>query len=1004
MSAEVSNVGEDMVRFPDMIIAIGGAGKRLVKDMLKKEWFVRKIIQLFELGQRSGGGYRGTIIRIIDSDKTMIAQDRKEIEEIRSLINKIGRDIGGDRDYAKDVFDLDNDCIVDISCESANELLDPNFVRDVKRRIDVRVWWISDDENGISELASKIDRDFLSASFVNGVNRRRFLSKALIYHYLTKEKEESNPLVMMRAGRYVAIVTSLGGGTGSGTFLDVAKYLKKKMPNCSIILFAVLPTDLEPENECCNAYSALSELEKFVEIKKEFDLIVLMPIDHSGYRGGDVKDSSYYGLIEFSENFPYIFTAVCERFFSHDPKMGEVQIKPHPYKKFVIACSYIVRYAAEYAIKKEERIKEAISTFIEYCDKEEGLRKRIDELLNEVGIKSDDKSKISEEIKERLDEFKKLFCEGGEYYDLLLSADFNVIKKFSEVVKDKLKESEQRSLVDIYKEIIEDTENEYSPLGDEKKLLETMRKYIKNIKELGKQISADDPHVFDMKIREAFRSIVKCTPLRGRLIVHLENQAEEIPSKMKEIENEINRKNKEKKELTLKKSVLEIIQKMRDFLEKCKEKKDELIREGRRMDDKDWKEGIGLEEFKNELRKKIEQILNESSEFRNKIERIMREFEHASEYYRLKASEEFYKRKPFWNIIARKAVKEAKRRIDNIIGSLNALSFDPEKGIKISEGALDYIPKARDLDIKGEEIEKLDKEIKALNKKIENLNGEIKELDEEKKYKEKKLKLIRGIYDLKENSREVYNLRDRYNSIFREILEEKGGVKEEGKFVHSLYPEDLRVKSKITEDDDLTILSKENSDDLKRVKEKITELFRKYVTPEMLAESTFVGIKGKLIANNREIGIDAMRVITLSLDKNIELSLNAGIKGKLRGMYGVEDGEIMGSHIKLAAKWDIAVVTLFMYLPIEMLRNIRRYFDKYNSLYEKEGERGLLRHHSVGLEDGYFYIRERLFKDSEVIEMRDRDIEEIKGKIDEIYKRIEIKELAERLADAGVGR
>jgi len=286
-------------------------------------------------------------------------------------------------------------------------------------------------------------------------------------------------------------------------------------------------------------------------------------------------------------------------------------------------------------------------------------------------------------------------------------------------VKDKLKEPEQRSLVDIYKEIIEDTENEYSPSGDEKKLLETMRKYIKNIKELGKQISADDPYVFDMKIREAFRSIVKCTPLRGRLIVHLENQAEEIPSEMKEIE----------------KSVLEIIQKMRDFLEKCKEKKDELIREGRRMDDKDWKEGIGLEEFKNELRNKIEQILKfESSEFRNKIERIMREFEHASEYYRLKASEEFYKRKPFWNIIARiiarKAVKEAKRRIDNIIGSLNALSFDPEKGIRISDGALDYIPKARDLDIKGEEIEKLDEEIKELNKKIENLNGEIKELTE----------------------------------------------------------------------------------------------------------------------------------------------------------------------------------------------------------------------------------------------------------------------------------
>jgi len=36
--------------------------------------------------------------------------------------------------------------------------------------------------------------------------------------------------------------------------------------------------------------------------------------------------------------------------------------------------------------------------------------------------------------------------------------------------------------------------------------------------------------------------------------------------------------------------------------------------------------------------------------------------------------------------------------------------------------------------------------------------------------------------------------------------------------------------------------------------------------------------------------------------------------------------------------------------------------------------------------------------------MRDRDIEEIKGKIDEIYKRIEIKELAERLADTGVRR
>jgi len=946
-------------KFPDMVIGIGGAGKRIVKELLRREWFVKSVIKEFEQS-RNVGEYRGTTVRIMDSDRGDVSRDMREIRQIREFINEIGKGISGNRNYAEEVFGLDSSCHVDISAKP-EQLLDPDFEKKVKenKKIGVKVWWIDDEKYGIKNFAPIIDRDFESATFVNGVSRRRFLSKALMYHYLVEKSEYENPLVITGPGRYIAIIVSLGGGTGSGTVFDVAKFLKGAMPNSSIVLFAILPTYREPENELINAYAALSELEKFGDL---FDLIILLPIDHSEYEGGDVRDSSYWALREFSENFPYIFIATYDRFFQNDPHMGVSFIHHHPYRKFVVASGYIVRYAAGYSMEKGIKVRKAAESLINYCRKEKELRENIGNLLRDVGIKAEQEGQ--KDFEDRLKEFRKVFYD-GEYAEILKSADYKVIEKFKENV-----DKAQREGVEKLKIGAKETKLDPSLSGDEKALLDAAETWLNNIEMFKDQISSAESEIFDLTLRDAFKRMVKHIPFSGELSVDLEKKEKELSSEMSRISNEI-------EELKEKISVLEKIKEIKEFLERCRSKKEELSKRGERKNEEEWNEEVEISDFQRKL------------EDWGVARDLLRELENASEYYRLQASKAYYdnRSKQWWRIFIegrrnRKLAKKAEERIEEK-SNFRILEVNLEKRkLEVLDSIFDYIPKARDISVSIEDVEKL-----------EDLRNQIREKEDEKEIAKKRQKVIRGLWDLSDLSNEVNELRNEYEDGFREIQEMKKVI-EEGKYVHNVNPEDLRVIRNISESSDLRILSNLGSTDLDIVRERVTNKFTEYVTPRNIQDSAFISQKGILAAEldgkRREVGIDAIKIITFSLNGDFNPEIN---RRMLSDLYGVRERDVSSHQIAMADKWDIAVVIMSMFIPIEMLRNADRYFEAYNSLKEREEEKGLLRHHSAGLEEGVFYRRDKLLDNSEVIKMKELSDEKVRRELEKIYKKVELKEV-----------
>lgn len=943
-------------KFPEMVIGIGGAGKRLVKELLRSEWFVKSVIEDFDRSQ-GAGQYRGTTIRIIDSDRGDIPRDRRELDEIRKFINATS----GDKNYAEEVFGLDSSCYLNISV-SPTYLLDPEFEKRVKgnKRLGVKVWWIDDEEYGIKNFASMMDRDFESATFANGVNRRRFLSKALMYHYLVETPENRNPLVVAGRGRYIAIVISLGGGTGCGTVFDITRFLKRTMPNCSIILFAVLPTYLEPENERMNTYAALSELEKFGDI---FDLIILSPIDHSEYRGGDVRDSSYGALKEFSEVFPYIFTATYDRIFADDPDIGETHRSiTSSYRKFVAASGYIVRYAAESSVEKGTKIRKNVESLINYCKKEKELRGKMDNLLMDINIKIESiKAESQEDFEDRLKEFRKVFYD-GEYAEILKSADYKVIEKFKENV-----ERIQREEVEKLKAGVRDTKLDPSLSGDEKELLDAAETWLSNIEMFKDQISVADSEIFDMTLRDAFKRMVKYIPFSGELSVDLEKKEKDLSSEISRISNEI----EESREET---SVLEKIHEIKEFLERCNSKKNELIKQGERMDEEDWKKKVETGNF----RRKLEDW--------KVAEDLLRELEKASEYCRLQASEEYYNKraKQWWRIFIewrrnQKMAKIAKETKEEI--KFRMLEEDLQtRELKVLDRIFDYIPKPKDVSVSIEAV-----------KKLEGLRKQVRKKEHEKEIAEKRKKVIRGLWDLNGLSNEVTELRNEYETGFKEIqeMEVVGG----GKFVHNISPEDLSVIRKVTESSDIRILSDSKSTDLNKIKEKVSNIFNAYVTPRLVKDFGFVSLKGILTAEldgkQREVGIDAIKIVTFSLSSGLNPVIN---EESWRDSYGRVF--IPPDHqISKAGKWDAAVVTLSMFIPIEMLRNADYYFEAYESINKREGKKGLLPHYSAELEKGIFHIRKKLLSDSAVIRMKDLSDDEVRGEVDKIYEEVDLKEV-----------
>jgi predicted nuclease with TOPRIM domain len=337
------------------LVGIGGAGKELVLKVLEQDWIIDYYLKPIEGGNRSLRAY------IIDTATVEYDGDMKRHDRIMKRVKEMERVYHG----AGGTVSLNVVCLTNVIAVNRPSDLTKKEVRAAIRK-DTQVWWLEDPERGLGgqfkklkQLDSGIDQDFKQGTY-----RRRAMSKAVFCKAFSSGKD---PLNFNVTGSEVAIVTGLGGGTGSGMFFDVARELGEGRGGANnITLFAVLPTTNERDIEKTNAYVALSELEYAnLNDMPPFDHTILLPFEPTGFRGTIGSKE----VEEFDDVFPYILTSSYA--LTENMRVGDVIEK---YTGFILADGCIIRYGMEELLEIKRRIESTIEELNKSVREEEIFR------------------------------------------------------------------------------------------------------------------------------------------------------------------------------------------------------------------------------------------------------------------------------------------------------------------------------------------------------------------------------------------------------------------------------------------------------------------------------------------------------------------------------------------------------------------------------------------------------------------------------------------------------
>ena len=261
------------------VVAVGGCGKKLISHIYEHEWFLKHYLS---------DGKRLTLYTL-DTDTNQRKEDinrvnsvEKKLADIQKTENLTGGSVKAFHYHLPDLANVDR----------VSSLTSKDIIEQVKSRREpplVDVWWMNDPDYGFDyQMLKKVDPNIVD-DFGGGVHRRRAISKAVFYKAITQGGEQ---FPSFQGHGPVALIVGLGGGTGSGMFIDLARYIKEKRgQEAKIWLFCVLPAAGEGEKEQLNAAIALSEIE-YLNMKddKLFNYIVLSSLSPTGYvDGGDRK-------------------------------------------------------------------------------------------------------------------------------------------------------------------------------------------------------------------------------------------------------------------------------------------------------------------------------------------------------------------------------------------------------------------------------------------------------------------------------------------------------------------------------------------------------------------------------------------------------------------------------------------------------------------------------------------------------------------------------------------
>ena len=288
-------------------------------------------------------------------------------------------------------------------------------------------WWLR--ENHINE----------NLDFAKGVVRKRGLGKAIYYKAYAEDDEISRYIDLPQKGK-VAVLAGLGGGTGSGILIDLARHLRDRQATAEISLFGILPNHVEGLEENTNALSALTELE-YINLTNEqiFKDMVLVPIDPTDFGGktGDRIQTDQF-LQELDQAMVYLVASYYNTRGLEDPFADSPQYAP-----FTIGIPQVLRYRVEAINDARGTVRETLNARSEALQTEEEIYSTVERYLDtehttevEEGLRELDEA----DLNDRLRQVRELM-----EFDLFTDLNYQSVAIFEEIMDEA--EAEADSLV-----------------------------------------------------------------------------------------------------------------------------------------------------------------------------------------------------------------------------------------------------------------------------------------------------------------------------------------------------------------------------------------------------------------------------------------------------------------------------------------------------------------------------------------------------------------------------
>ncbi|MFC6720256.1 tubulin-like doman-containing protein [Natrialbaceae archaeon GCM10025896] len=329
-----------------------------------------------------------------------------------------GVDVGG--------IEINDRLITDqVNITTRASLTGSETVDEVIEHTEAEHWWVSEEHLDATDNSG----DFYDVS--QGAVKRRALGKALHYKALANGGREYRDSMYTAAEESnIAVFTGLGGGTGSGTFIDVARMIRDRNQSANIELFTTLPTSGQRDQAQANAFAALSELE-YQSLNGEtiFNDMYLFPLEPTELRSETTESPE---LREFDQAMSY---AIVGAYNNADRDFAFANTSS--YSPFTVVVPQVLRYNRDEIKRKKEEIHALLDTKREILNLEYYHFEAVTEYISEFypNARSVSGSDLSDDARQyiidRLREFERLITS-----DLLEKLEIEITDYSTQLLED----------------------------------------------------------------------------------------------------------------------------------------------------------------------------------------------------------------------------------------------------------------------------------------------------------------------------------------------------------------------------------------------------------------------------------------------------------------------------------------------------------------------------------------------------------------------------------------